>query len=115
MGGLRRGRVGGGFSPHWLLITLMSTLVTGEEGCLRGVRHADTGGVDQELWCLSSSILVHVQQYTSAEVRRSAAAFAPNIPRLAHFAFPDLRISPFPSDDIGTVFFPETATTCFQK
>lgn len=50
------------------------------------------------------SALPHVQHYTSATVRRTTAASGPNIPRLALFPFPDLHISPFPSDNIGTVF-----------
>lgn len=50
------------------------------------------------------SALPHVQHYTSANVRSIAAVSGPNIPRLAHFPFPDVRISPFPSDNIGTVF-----------
>lgn len=50
------------------------------------------------------SALPHVQHYTSANVKRIAAASGPNISRFAHFPFPDFHISPFPSNDISTGF-----------
>lgn len=99
-------------SLDWILITLMSASVTGEERCLRGEYTACWHGNRR----LRDALLVILEPYLVFIMTHQQRLEGWQLHLI--WIFPDVDIfSPFHSDDISmwNSICPKTATTCFQK